>query len=249
LHKGSACDRTAAAFYDPNRLAQGLSQAKLNAEIANTACALEIANPDHAARTDYQMGRALLGKRDFNGAKRQFEFAVSKGYPVARVDLANLLIDQTTDTLNPGRAVSLYETAWQDGVAIAAYQLGRLYESGAKGFERASPVAFQPDSTKAWYWYQEGAAAGEPNALARYAERDERNGLKESDRLRSNALLLQAFGRYAAAAEFAKREHWPDDALRHWRYRRATLARLLAREGLMQDVAEAYAQVQRRAVF
>ena len=242
LHRPSACDRTAAAFYDPNRLAQGLSQARLNAEIANAACALEVGKPEHAARTDYELGRALLAKRDINGAKRQWEFAASKGYPAARVDLANLLVEQTTGTLNPERAASLYETAWQDGVPIAAYQLGRLYEFGVKGFDRAFPMVLQPDLAKAWHWYQEGAAAGEPNALARFAERDERNALKESDPSRSNALLLQAFGRYAAATEFAKREHWPDDAWRHWRYRRATLARLLARQGMMQAVAEEYLQ-------
>ena len=37
-------------------------------------------------------------------------------------------------------------------------------------------------------------------------------------------------------------EHF--DYPRHWRYRRATLARLLAREGMMQQVADAYGSVQ-----
>ena len=45
---------------------------------------------------------------------------------------------------------------------------------------------------------------------------------------------------YAAAADRARYEDWPDDAWKHWRYRRATLARLLAREGMMQQVADAY---------
>jgi hypothetical protein len=45
---------------------------------------------------------------------------------------------------------------------------------------------------------------------------------------------------YAAAAERAQDEAWPDDAWRNWRHRRATLARLLAREGMMQQVADAY---------
>jgi hypothetical protein len=54
---------------------------------------------------------------------------------------------------------------------------------------------------------------------------------------------LQAFRFYAAAAERAHEEDWPDDAWRHWRYRRASLARLLASEGLMQQVAAAYTAV------
>jgi WD40 repeat protein/TPR repeat protein len=245
--EGSACDRSAAAFYDPNRLAQGVSQARLNAEMADRNCSLEVAVPDHAARTDYQMGRALLAKRDINGAKRQLELAVSKGYPVARVDLANLLIDQETGTPDAARAVSLYESAWQDGVQIAAFQLGELYESGLGGSERASPVVFRPDPAKAWFWYQKGADAGEPNALARFADRDESGALTEGDRSKSNLLLLRAFSRYASASERAKKADWPDEEWRYWRYRRATLARLLAREGLMQDVGDAFVEVQKRA--
>jgi hypothetical protein len=53
-------------------------------------------------------------------------------------------------------------------------------------------------------------------------------------------LLLQAFAGYAAAADDAQRQHWPDDAWRYWRHRRASLARVLAQDDLMQQVAEAY---------
>jgi hypothetical protein len=97
--------------------------------------------------------------------------------------------------------------------------------------------------SQAWSWYQKGADAAEPNSLARFAERDERIALDESDLSKQNALLLRAFTYYAAAAESAKDEDWPDDAWRHWRYRRASLARLLARDGLMQRVADAYASI------
>jgi hypothetical protein len=87
---------------------------------------------------------------------------------------------------------------------------------------------------------QKGADVGEPNALARFAEREEGNAIAESDLSKRNALFLQAFRFYAVATERAHNEGWPDDAWRNWRHRRATLARLLAREGLMQQVAEAY---------
>ena len=46
--------------------------------------------------------------------------------------------------------------------------------------------------------------------------------------------------RYQAAAERARLEDWPDDAWKHWRYRRASLARVLAQEGMMPEVAHAY---------
>jgi WD40 repeat protein len=242
--EGSLCDKAAAAFYDPKRLSQGVSQININADMANSGCSPEVAKPGHSARLDYQMGRALLAKRDINGARRQFELAASTGYAVARVDLGSLLLDQATGMTNPVRAASLYESAWQDGIPVAAFQLGRLYEYGSTGVGTASPAAFPPDPAKAWDWYQKGASVGEPNAIARFAERDERSALAETDSTKRNAHLLHAFTDYAAAAERAKDEDWPDDAWRHWRYRRATLARLLAREGMMQQVADAYGSVQ-----
>jgi WD40 repeat protein len=91
--------------------------------------------------------------------------------------------------------------------------------------------------------YQKSADVGEPNALARLAERDEKDALAESSAAKRNSLLLQAFTRFAAAAKRAHDEDWPDDAWRSWRYRRATLARLLAREGMMQQVADSYRTV------
>src|SRR5882672_1603896 len=39
---------------------------------------------------------------------------------------------------------------------------------------------------------------------------------------------------------------WPDEAYRNWRYQRASLARLLANEGMMRDVADAYDDVRKQ---
>jgi TPR repeat protein len=238
----SACDRAAAAVYDPDRLAPGALLQNITVDIANSACTGETAKPEHAARADYQMGRALLAKGDANGARRQFEIAVAKGYRAARIDLADLLADASTGKGDPGRAVSLYERAWADGVRIAAFKLGHLFEYGVQSADAAAGV-LNADTPKAWSWYQKGADAGEPNALARFAERDETNALAQTDPLKRNGQLLQAFTLYAAAAERAREEDWPDGAWKDWRYRRATLARVLANAGMMQQVADAYAAV------
>jgi TPR repeat protein len=225
----------AAAFYDPDRVTRGLAQAAIVADVANPACSQQSAPSANAARSTYQAARALLAKSDVKGARQQLERAVAAGYRAAQVDLANLLVDASAGMLDPGRAVALYQKAWQDGVPIAAYSLGHFYETGVTG----SP----PNLAKAWEWYQTGADAGEPTALARFAERAERQALAESDPQKSTALLLHAFRDYTAATERAHDEDWPDEAWRHWRYRRATLARLLARQGMMQQVADAYTQV------
>jgi len=235
--QGSACDQAAAAFYDPDRLASGVAQPDIRADAANAACAAEAASPGHAARLDYEWARAVLAKHDVPGAQRLFEIALSRGYAASRIDLGNLLLDGTAATADPRRVVSLYEQAWRDGVPIAAFALGHLYEAGVPGSR------LQPDRAQAWAWYQKGADAGEPTALARFATRDEQDALTAQDPLKADALLLRAFRFYAAAAERAHDEDWPDEAWRGWRHRRATLARLLARAGMMRQVAEVYVQV------
>jgi WD40 repeat protein len=242
-NQGSACDQAAAAYYDPDRREHGRPPSEISVDIADSACAGEITQPGHSARSEYQMGRTLLAKQDVKGARQAFELAASKGYRAAAIDLANLLQDQSAGMLDPARAVTLLARAWNDKVPIAAYELGRIYEIGlpiAAGGGDPEPDA---DVAKAWSWYQKGADVGEPNALARFAERDEKNALAESSSAIRNSLLLQAFTRFATAAKRAQDQDWPDNAWRSWRYRRATLARLLAREGMMQQVADAYGTV------
>jgi WD40 repeat protein/TPR repeat protein len=241
--QGTPCDKAAAAFYDPDRREPGHPTSEINVDIANAACALEIANPGHSARSDYQMGRALLAKHDVKGAIQELEIATAKGYRAAAIDLAITLQDQSSGMLDPARVVTLLERAWKDQVPIAAYELGRVYENGLPTAPAGVNPEPQVDLAKAWFWYQRGADAGEPNALARCAARDEDTALAEKSIAKWNSQLLQAFTRYAAAAQRAHDEGWPDDAWKSWRYRRATIARLLAREGMMQQVADAYGSV------
>ena len=207
----SKCDVAAAAPYDPDRRAAGVVQGKISADSAAAACTQEIAESGTAPRLAYQLGRALVAKHDLKGARQEFERAVSGGYRAAQVDLASLLTDPTAGTPDPGRAVSLYEKAWQDGVPIAAFELGHLYEQGVPG--TTASAARQPHASKAWSWYRKGADIGEPSALARFGERDEAAAVTESSPQKKNALLLKAFASYAAAAERAQVEDWPDDAL------------------------------------
>jgi hypothetical protein len=95
-------------------------------------------------------------------------------------------------------------------------------------------------ASEAWRWYRLGADAGEPSALAHFAEREESDALGAADTSARNAGLLKAFSLYAAAVARARIENWPADVWQHWRYRCASLARVLAKEDLMQEVATAY---------
>jgi hypothetical protein len=128
-------------------------------------------------------------------------------------------------------------------------ELGNLYEHGVSEAGGEHEYSLAPDDARAWSWYQSAADAGQPAALARFAERADAaaaSAASAASVAKRNALWLEAFRFYAAAAERARREDWPNDAWRNWRYRRASLARLLARAGMTQDVAEAYRSVRAR---
>ena len=238
----SACDRAAGAVYDPGRMSPGSPSAEIAVDVAVSACAAEINAPGRAARFNFEMGRALVVKGDASGARRQFDLAVSAGYPAAQIDLADLLANPSVPGSDLSRARSLYEQAWQGGIPIAAFRLGTLYEYGPRRVSGTVNAPFQTDESKAWEWYRKGADVAEPNSLARYAERDEKAAIDSQDQSERDALLLKAFSEYAAAAMRAYRENWPDSAWRHWRYRRASLARILAADGMMQSAADSFAE-------
>jgi hypothetical protein len=163
------------------------------------------------------------------------------GYRVAGVELGMLLSQPSAAMLDVPRAVSLYEQAWNHGVTIAAFELGGLYEHGVSRAGAKDESVLAPDQARAWFWYQKGADAGEPNALARLADRDDSAAFLAESTGKKVSYWLDSFRHYTAAAERARNEAWPDEAWRDWRYRRASLARLLAREGMMQQVAGVYA--------
>jgi WD40 repeat protein len=239
----TSCDQASAAIYDPDRTSPGAILDASTADAAASACAAEFSEPQHDARVEYQLGRIRVAQRDFTSAKLLLETAVSKGYRAAQIDLGNLLMEPSAKLLDPAQAVLLYRHAWQDGVAIAAFELGRVYEHGLPSSSGNETAAFSSDPETVWRWYQNGADAHEPHALARFAERDERDALDEPDATKRRSRLLQAFTLYATAAERATREEWPQNASQNWRYRRATIAWGLANEGMMQQVAEAYEAV------
>ena len=236
----SKCDEAAAAPYDPVRRASGVALDQIVADIASSACTQEKGNAASTVRSVYQHGRVMMGSGDFSAAQRDFERAVAAGYPSAQIDLALLLTQPSAGMLDVQRAISLYERAWKDDVNIAAFQLGYLYEHGLHQAENSTGYLVAPDEARAWLWYQKGVEVGEPNALARFAQKEDGAALAAENSANRDAHLLQAFKYYAAAAERARLEDWPDDVWRNWRYRRASIARLLEREGMMEQVAKVY---------
>jgi hypothetical protein len=126
----------------------------------------------------------------------------------------------------------------------AAFELGRLYEHAAQ--VQAGGKSSGADEARAWLWYRRAADAGEPGALGRFAEKADEAAFAAQSAAERRSGFLEAFEFYARAADRARAEDWPDEAWKDWRYRRASLARLLAHEGLMREVAEIYEGVRAR---
>jgi TPR repeat protein len=95
-------------------------------------------------------------------ARSAFEAAVAKGYRAARVDLADFLVDPPGGKADTPRAMALYEQAWNDGVLIAAFRLGRLYERGLDANDNDVSSRLPHDAKRDWSWYRRGADAAEP---------------------------------------------------------------------------------------
>ena len=236
----SKCDEAAAAPYDPVRRAAGVTRDDIVADVALAECAQDRTSSSPSL---YQHGRALMAKGSFADARQDLERALAAGYHAAGIDLAMLLSEPAAGMPDLPRAISLYEQSWKDGVTIAAFELGTLYEHGVTKDGTDGGYLLAPDQAKAWTWYERGAVAGEPTALARFGEKEDRAALTADKPADGTAHLLQAFHYYASALERARLEDWPEDAWRDWRYRRASIARVLAEQGMMEPVAEAYASV------
>jgi WD40 repeat protein/serine/threonine protein kinase len=238
----SRCDQAAAAPYDPDRRAPGWLLEEITADLATRACAQGAAAD---ASQVYERGRVLTASSRFAPAREALQQALAQHHRAAGVDLADLLSRPDSGLLDVPRAVLLYEQAFNAGVTIAGFRLGELHEHGVKG-QAGAPYELRPDPGQAWAWYEKAAAAGDPSALARLGAQKEEAASMTFDVARRNALLLEALKVYSAAAERARREAWPDDAWRAWRYHRASLARLLGREGMEPAVAKVYQEIQRQ---
>jgi WD40 repeat protein/serine/threonine protein kinase len=231
----SVCDELAGAPYDPDRRAAGVAAAQIEPEPAIAACTPR-SGAEQSAREHYEYGRALAAGNQATAARGELEKAVARGYRAAGIDLARLLMRPPAAATDVTRANALLEHAWSQGTNRAAFELGSLYEHGVRS----------ADDAQAWIWYRRAADAAEPNALARYGRKEQLAAQIAGDRLERRRHQLEAFKFYALAAEGARRAGWPDGVWRNWRLRRASLARLLALQGAMPDVAAAYATVRAR---
>jgi WD40 repeat protein/TPR repeat protein len=241
----SVCDELAGAPYDPERRAPGVTAARIEPDPAIAACAGAAGGPP-SGRAHFEYGRALLAQGHQAAARSEFEQALAGGYRAAGIDLGRLLAQQPGSPSDVTRSLSLLEQAWQQGLAPGAFELGKLYEFGVRASAPEDAFWLPANQRLAWDWYRRGADLGEPSALARFGQSEEKTAHAASDAGERQRHRLEAFRYYATAAERARHEGWADEAWRDWRLHRASLARLLALEGDMAEVAASYDAVLKR---
>jgi TPR repeat protein len=102
------CDRLAAHTEDPNKVAPGVSEAKVNLPEAIEACKDDLVRDESNPRLHYQLGRALTYAWRVDEAIPHLQRAVDMGYPQAQFVLGYLLLDgRFKAPTDPCRALDL----------------------------------------------------------------------------------------------------------------------------------------------
>jgi len=222
------------------------------------------ASDDGTARIwDAATGRELMQLRGHKGGVSDAEFSPDgKRIVTASQDRTVRLWDAET-----GRALALYRGHDGEIVTVAFSPDGRhIVSASADGTARvwdaravtleqqlvwAEAAQFDGLSSRDRLALGLPAAARlrqiprshEPDRLARLGAEADEAAFRAATAADRNAHFLEAFRLFAAAAARAREEGWPDEAWSGWRYRRASLARLLARAGMMAEVSDIYERI------
>lgn len=106
------CDRLAAHTEDPNKVAPGLSEAKVDLPAAISACQADVGRDEGNPRLQYQLGRALTYAGRIEEALPHLQKAVDLAYPQAQFVLGYLLLDgRFKAPVDPCRALELFRAS------------------------------------------------------------------------------------------------------------------------------------------
>jgi roadblock/LC7 domain-containing protein len=193
-----------------------------DAEFSPDGKRIVTASQDRTVRVwDAETGRAIALYRGHDGEIRTVAFSPDGRHIVsASADGTARVWDARTLTLEQQLACA--EAAQFDGLSSR----DRL----ALGLPEAAPLRQIPKSH-------------EPDRLARLGAEADEAAFRAATAADRNAHFLEAFRLFATAAARARDEGWPDEAWSGWRYRRASLARLLARAGMMTEVSDVYERI------
>lgn len=151
-----ACDRLAANWYDPDRVANGVDWWRFVAETAISACKSATEKYPDELRFQYQLGRALVKAESYPQALQLLRDAADRGYVHANFAIAVMYANGWGVTKDDAQIMKWYRKAADNGHPSAMLQLGIINEKG-----RGIPVDF----AQAVKWYRAAAELGSASAM------------------------------------------------------------------------------------
>jgi len=131
------CDRLAAHGEDPDRVAPGVAESKVDLPAAIAACRVDLARDSNNPRLQYQLGRVLAYSGVINEALPLLDKAAQSAYPQAQFVLAYLLLEgRLKAPVDRCRALGLLRAAAAQQrmaaqIGLAVWQLGGSFRECA----------------------------------------------------------------------------------------------------------------------
>jgi TPR repeat protein/class 3 adenylate cyclase len=179
-----ACDRLAAAPYDPNHVTQGIEFKVMDGPKAVEACREALRLYPQTSRFKFQLARALDRSTAYEEAIQLYRQLAEVGYSNAFSNLGALYDQGHGVAKDKVEAFRLFRQAAEKGVASAMNLVGQKYALG----EGATK-----DQAEAIHWFRKGAEAGNREAMVNLGMLYEGSGVPKDQ--------AEAFRLYRQAVE------------------------------------------------
>ena len=185
------CDTYAAAPFDPQRKADGVSFQKINPALVIPACESAVRQYPNSKRLTFQLGRAFDKNADYSSALIQYRQAAEQGYAPAQnaIGVAYNLGDGVLK--DEAQAAIWFRKAAEQGNAPAQSNLAVAYEFGrgvaqdilqaAAWHRKAAEQGFADSQVTLGFYYEKGLGVEKDDAKAvvwfrKAAEQGDANG-------------------------------------------------------------------------
>lgn len=152
----TACDRLAAAPYDPNHVTEGIEFKAMDGPNAVAACREALRLYPQTSRFKFQLARALDRSAAYEEAIQLYRQLADAGYANAISNLGAIYDQGHGVAKDKAEAVRLFRQAAEKGVPSAMNLVGRMY-AGGDGVAK--------DEVEAARWFRKGAEAGNREAM------------------------------------------------------------------------------------
>jgi TPR repeat protein len=156
------CDRLAAHPSDPDKLTEGVATQDVKLDRAIAACQMAVAADPNNARLNYQLGRVLYYKKNYELGLKYVDKAAAGGHRQAQFVAGLIYTDGQKDFLKPDpcRAIPLWQDAasrehYAAEVSLSRNYLRGIYDKCSGTLDRAKIVSYLESASKKTKGYYE----------------------------------------------------------------------------------------------